>query len=257
MRGRLRMLAHAEGRCHGRRQRGAACAVFRFASRAWPSPWSRWRLLCILPGRSRIRRSAVRGKALAEARTLNLEMQAVWDYIDDSQPLINVNDDGSYSFKGVYCSVAGKAIAKRFTRDSEGYVIRYVRRIRVRAPTFPDEFEAEALARFEEGAAIRALRGVLCGRAAGVPLRLPARSQAELPAVPRRAGRGTRRDGLSQRGYERRRSGGLASAWSFRSEATRPRRIPSLRSRSRSSSACHGHCRGWGFRFAAVGGASA
>ncbi len=96
---------------------------------------------------------AVRGKALAEARTLNLEMQAVWDYIDDSQPLINVNDDGSYSFKGVYCSVAGKAIAKRFTRDSEGYVIRYVREDPRSGTDVPDEFEAEALARFEEGAA--------------------------------------------------------------------------------------------------------
>lgn len=96
---------------------------------------------------------AVRGKALTEARTLNVEMQAVWDYIDDSQPLINVNDDGSYSFKGVYCSVAGKAIAKRFTRDSEGYVIRYVREDPRSSTDVPDEFEAEALARFEEGVA--------------------------------------------------------------------------------------------------------
>lgn len=96
---------------------------------------------------------AVRSKVLAEARTLNVEMQAVWDYVDDSQPLINVNDDGSYSFKGVYCSVAGKAIAKRFTRDSEGYLIRYVREEPRSSTDVPDQFEAEALRRFEAGEA--------------------------------------------------------------------------------------------------------
>lgn len=96
---------------------------------------------------------AVRSKVLAEARTLNVEMQAVWDYVDDAQTLINVNDDGSYSFKGVYCSVAGKAIAKRFTRDSEGYVIRYVREDPRSSTDEPDDFEAEALERFESGEA--------------------------------------------------------------------------------------------------------
>ena len=29
---------------------------------------------------------AIRSKVLAEARTLNTEMRAVWDYIDDAQP---------------------------------------------------------------------------------------------------------------------------------------------------------------------------
>lgn len=70
---------------------------------------------------------AIRSKVLVEARTLNTEMRAVWNYIDDAQPSININADGTYDFKGIYCSVAGKGIAKRFTRESDNYVIRYVR----------------------------------------------------------------------------------------------------------------------------------
>ena len=68
--------------------------------------------------------AALESKALSEARTLNAEMQAVWDYIDESQNAINYNSDGSYDFKGIYCSIAGKGIAQKFTRKSEGYVIR-------------------------------------------------------------------------------------------------------------------------------------
>lgn len=96
---------------------------------------------------------AVNSKVLAEARTLNTEMQAVWDYIDAAQGSINYNSDGSYDFKGIYCSVAGKGIAKRFTRESDGYVIRYVRENPRSGTDEPDAFEAEALARFAEGAA--------------------------------------------------------------------------------------------------------
>lgn len=97
---------------------------------------------------------AVSSKVLAEARTLNTEMQAVWDYIDASQNAINYNSDGSYDFKGIYCSVAGKGIAQHFTRESEGYVIRYVRESPRSATDEPDAFEAEALARFADGSAM-------------------------------------------------------------------------------------------------------
>lgn len=96
---------------------------------------------------------AVDSKVLAEARTLNTEMRAVWDYIDDSQAAINYNSDGSYDFKGIYCSVAGKGIAKRFTRQADGYVIRYVRENPRSGTDIPDAFEAEALDRFSSGSA--------------------------------------------------------------------------------------------------------
>lgn len=95
--------------------------------------------------------AAVESKVLAEARTLNVEMRAVWNYIDDSQQAINVNSDGTYDFKGIYCSMAGKAIAQRFTRESDGYVIRYVRENPRTATDEPDDFERSALARFAEG----------------------------------------------------------------------------------------------------------
>lgn len=94
--------------------------------------------------------AALESKVLAEAQTLAIEMQAVWDYIDVSQTAINYNADGSYDFKGIYCAVAGKGIARRFTRDAEGYVIRYVRENPRTATDEPDEFESRALSDFGE-----------------------------------------------------------------------------------------------------------
>lgn len=95
----------------------------------------------------------VESKVLTEARTLAIEMQAVWDYVDDAQTRINTNSDGTYDFKGVYCSVAGKGIAKRFTRNAEGYTIRYVRRDPRSGTDVPDPFEEAALERFAAGTA--------------------------------------------------------------------------------------------------------
>ncbi|WP_304425968.1 DUF3365 domain-containing protein [uncultured Adlercreutzia sp.] len=93
----------------------------------------------------------VESKVLAEARTLNTEMQSVWDYIDDSQAAINTNVDGTYDFKGIYCSIAGKGIAKRFTRQSNDYVIRYVRENSRSGTDEPDAFERRALNHFTVG----------------------------------------------------------------------------------------------------------
>ena len=95
--------------------------------------------------------TALRSKALAEARTLGVEMAAVWDYIDSQQTAINYNSNGKYDFKGIYCSVAGKAIARRFTMQSNGYTIRYVRD-NPRTPTdSPDSFERLALDAIYDG----------------------------------------------------------------------------------------------------------
>lgn len=94
---------------------------------------------------------AVESKVLAEARTLNVEMSAVWDYIDDSQDAINFNSDGTYDFKGIYCSMAGKAIAQHFTSASNNYMVRYVRENPRTATDEPDEFERTALNHFVVG----------------------------------------------------------------------------------------------------------
>lgn len=92
--------------------------------------------------------ASMRDKVLAEARTLSIEIQASWDYIDAMQSRINYNSDGRYDFKGVYCSVAGKNIAQRFSAQSDGYVIRYVRENPRSGGDEPDEFEATALTDF-------------------------------------------------------------------------------------------------------------
>lgn len=90
-------------------------------------------------------------RALSEARTLAVEVCAAWDYVNDVQHTINYNDDGSYDFKGVYCSIAGKNIAQRFTSQTDGYAIRFVRE-NPRSPSdAPDEMEARALAAFSSG----------------------------------------------------------------------------------------------------------
>lgn len=88
-------------------------------------------------------------RALAEARTLSAEMDASWDYVNSIQERINYTD-GVYDFKGVYCSVAGKSIAKRFT-DSTEYSIRYVRENPRSGTDVPDAFELEALQAFGQG----------------------------------------------------------------------------------------------------------
>lgn len=89
-------------------------------------------------------------RALAEARTLSAQMDASWDYIDSIQERINYTH-GVFDFKDVYCSVAGKAIAVRFT-DRTDYSIRYVRENPRSGTDVPDDFERAALASFERGA---------------------------------------------------------------------------------------------------------
>lgn len=98
-----------------------------------------------------VQEDTVHSKVLTEARTLNKEMQAAWDYIDDSQLAINTAPDGSFDFKNVYCAVAGKGIARRFTQTADGYVIRYVRENPRTGSDAPDAFERVALNHFSVG----------------------------------------------------------------------------------------------------------
>ena len=87
-------------------------------------------------------------KALTEARMLNTSISSAWNYIDESQGAINYNSDGSYDFKHIYCSVAGKNIANRITNRSDGYVVRYARENPRSGTDEPDDFERRALAEF-------------------------------------------------------------------------------------------------------------
>lgn len=88
-------------------------------------------------------------RALAEARVLSAQMDSSWDYIDSIQERINYSH-GEFDFKGVYCSMAGKAIAQRFT-DRTDYSIRYVRENPRSGTDVPDSFEAKALDAFRRG----------------------------------------------------------------------------------------------------------
>lgn len=93
-------------------------------------------------------KTAVEEQVLAEARVLDLEMNAGWDYIDSIQDQINFSN-GMYDFKNVYCSVAGKSIALRFTKSSD-YIIRYARDNPRSGTDTPDVFESQALQSFSE-----------------------------------------------------------------------------------------------------------
>ena len=83
-------------------------------------------------------------RALEQARVLSAEIDATWDYINSVQDTINYTN-GEFTFKRVYCAVAGKDIAQRFSRSSD-YGIRYIRENPRNEADMPDEFESQALA---------------------------------------------------------------------------------------------------------------
>ncbi|WP_302392187.1 ATP-binding protein [Eggerthella sinensis] len=89
-------------------------------------------------------------KVLEEARLLSKQMASSWEYVDAIQDGINYNSDGRYDFKGVYCSVAGKSIALRFTQRTD-CIIRYTRENPRTGSDAPDAFETQALAAFANG----------------------------------------------------------------------------------------------------------
>lgn len=84
---------------------------------------------------------------LEEARTFAREMDAVWQFMDNSQSVINNTSDGVYEFKGLHCSVVGKSVGRLFSAGSD-YAIRYTNFNPRSEQDIPDEFETEALELF-------------------------------------------------------------------------------------------------------------
>ena len=84
---------------------------------------------------------------LEEARTFAREMDAVWQFMDNSQSVINNSSDGGYEFKGLHCAVVGKSVGRLFSANSD-YAIRYTNFDPRSEQDIPDEFETEALNRF-------------------------------------------------------------------------------------------------------------
>ncbi|WP_160214435.1 c-type heme family protein [Adlercreutzia aquisgranensis] len=96
---------------------------------------------------------------LEEARTFAREMDAVWQFMDNSQNVINYSSAGDFDFKGLHCSVVGKSVGAIFSAGND-YTIRYTNFNPRSAMDQPDEFETAALTRFNENKEIREYYGI-------------------------------------------------------------------------------------------------
>jgi signal transduction histidine kinase len=97
-----------------------------------------------------LQNSRAEQEMLEKARVLSEQMNAVWDFIELNQDLIDTDSDGSYNFKGIYCAIAGKSIAVRFSRNTD-YIIKYTSTNPRKQSALPDGFEAEAFSSFTNG----------------------------------------------------------------------------------------------------------
>ena len=93
--------------------------------------------------------SLIEEQMLSEARVLEQSVQATWDFIDYEQTNINYDRDGTYNFKGLYCSLVGKSVGKLFSMSTDyQYMLRYTRIDPRNALDEPDEFERAAFDSF-------------------------------------------------------------------------------------------------------------
>lgn len=98
-------------------------------------------------------REQAEAEMLEKARILSYEMDAVWEFMDMNQARIDTDSDGSYNFKGLYCAIAGKSIAKILERDTN-YVIRYTNLEPRKKASMSDDYESEAIRLFNNGSAV-------------------------------------------------------------------------------------------------------
>lgn len=84
-----------------------------------------------------------------QAYILSQEMQSVWDFVSMNQDLINTDGDGTYTFKGLHCSIVGTSVGALFTNRTD-YVIRYVSDKPRNDKNTPDAFEGEVIAKFRD-----------------------------------------------------------------------------------------------------------
>lgn len=95
-------------------------------------------------------RTQAKAEMLEKARILSSEMSAVWEFMDMNQTRIDTDSDGSYNFKGLYCAIAGKSIAKILERDTD-YIIRYTNLEPRKKASMSDDYESEAIREFKDG----------------------------------------------------------------------------------------------------------
>ncbi|WP_102380428.1 c-type heme family protein [Raoultibacter timonensis] len=96
---------------------------------------------------------------LEEARTFAREMDAVWQFMDNSQRKINYTSDGIYEFKGLHCAVVGKSVGTIFSKNNN-YTIRYTNFNPRNYQGEPDPYESEALTEFDENSQITEYYGI-------------------------------------------------------------------------------------------------
>lgn len=89
---------------------------------------------------------------LTEARLLDKAVFAAWDFVGNQEARINTDADGSYNFKGIYCSLVGKSVGKLFSLSTGSlYQLSYIRDNPRSQQDAPDEFETEALSAIYSG----------------------------------------------------------------------------------------------------------
>ena len=108
--------------------------------------------------RDSVQHSQVEREMLEAARMLATEMDAVWDFLEINQGQFVRNEDGTYN---VYCVVAAKVVAQKFTNNSGGVVIHYTNiKTRKRADE-PDDYELEALYALRDDPDLEAYYGLV------------------------------------------------------------------------------------------------
>lgn len=107
---------------------------------------------------SQSQREQADASLLEEARTFAREMDAVWQFMYLSQPVINNTQDGTYEFKGLHCAIVGKSVGALFSKDNN-YTIRYTNFNPRSVQDKPDDFETAALTAFNENPQVREFYG--------------------------------------------------------------------------------------------------
>ena len=79
---------------------------------------------------------------LETAQVLALEVDAVWEFMENNQNQFVKNDDGTYK---LYCVVVAKSISRMFTLASD-YTVHYTNTTTRKIDDAPDAYEQEALA---------------------------------------------------------------------------------------------------------------
>ena len=108
--------------------------------------------------RDSVQHGQVEREMLESAHMLATEMNAVWDFMEVNQSQFVRNEDGTYN---VYCVVAAKVVAQKFTNSSDGIIIHYTN-IETRKPAdAPDEYELEALYALRDNPSSKAYYGLV------------------------------------------------------------------------------------------------